>query len=432
MVELPWDDAKTRFEELAREFDEFTLTLDPDAKGALADAMEERVKAVNEFTSAVGMAIMDRPAATAAEQHRADEQLRDAPKPAEVRRAEAEARFMVMRAEQSIIPPVQAAAFAQRAQELRARREEALSDHTDASSVNAPNFVAVPPPLPQVANESRGVPTYGTGAPGTGTAAAPSNGSPASTAHGTGSASPLPSSTSPTGSLSSDPLSASDVGTETSADGLGGVGAGGVQQPMMQPMQGQPQAGAAGTAAPNPYGQQPGMLGGPGYTSPSAADAMRRNRNRKGDRDRDIATGLTGAAGFAAGAAGAAGAAAVDRGISVQGVTTKADTSGLGTQLSSANGKPPAGGAGGPVGGRMGGMMGPMMAGGLGSGSTGTSKERPDIKPGVRDSELHGLDPLRDAIPGGVVSRDTAEPEDETGTSNYFDIEEWKRKNGKE
>lgn len=428
MVELPWDDAKTRFEELAKKFDSFALTFNEGAKGALADAMEDRVKAVNEFTSAVAMAIMDRPAASAAAQHAADEVLRDAPKPAEVRKAEVEAAFMTLRAKQSIIPLPQAAAYEQKAQELRSRRDEAYEFHTDASSVNAPNFIASPPPMPELANNSRGVDGGGHGDSGTSGYPGGNGGQGAS---GGGSGAGAPGSGSVTGGsgsgggLGGGSVGDSEIGTETSADGLG-AGAGGMQQPMMgqQPMQGQPQAGAAG-ANPAAFGQQPGMLGS---TSPSAADAMRRNRDRKRDRDRDISTGLTGAAGGAAAVMGGAAASGVDRGVSVNGVNTKADTSGSAqTNLSGANGKPPGtGGAGGP-----GGMMrgGGMMGGPMGSGAQqANSKEKPDIKPGIKDAALHGYEPLKDAIPGGVIGSETAEPEDETGVDRFFDKEDWDRK----
>lgn len=432
MVELPWDDAKTRFEELAQKFDSFALTFNEGAKGALADAMEERVKAVNEFTSAVAMAIMDRPAASAAAQHAADEVLRDAPKPAEVRKAEVEAAFMTLRAKQSIIPLPQAAAYEQKAQELRSRREEAYEFHTDASSVNAPNFIATPPPLPELAGAADGSRGHGN----SGTSGYP-GGNGGQGASGGGSGAGAPGSGSVTGgsgsggSLGGGSVGDSEIGTETSSDGLG-AGAGGMQQPMMgqQPMQGQPQAGAAG-ANPAAFGQQPGMLGGPGYTSPSAADAMRRNRD-KDKRNHDLATGLTGAAGGAAAVMGGAAAAGVDRGVSVSGVNTKADTSGLGTNLSGANGPKPGSGTG--PGGMLGrapmGMVGPMA--GAGAGAGGTTKEKPDIKPGVKDAALHGTDELKDAVPGGLVGRDTAEPEDETGVDRFFDKEEWKRKNGKD
>lgn len=428
MVELPWDDAKTRFEELAKKFDSFALTFNEGAKGALADAMEDRVKAVNEFTSAVAMAIMDRPAASAAAQHAADEVLRDAPKPAEVRKAEVEAAFMTLRAKQSIIPLPQAAAYEQKAQELRSRREEAYEFHTDASSVNAPNFIATPPPMPELAGAadgSRGHGNSGTsGYPGGNGGQGASGGGSGAGAPGSGS---ITGGSGSGGGLGGGSVGDSEIGTETSADGLG-AGAGGMQQPMMgqQPMQGQPQAGSAG-ANPAAFGQQPGMLGS---TSPSAADAMRRNRDKDKKRNHDISTGLTGAAGGAAAVMGGAAAAGVDRGVSVNGVNTKADTSGSAqTNLTSANGKPPGtGGAGGP-----GGMMrgGGMMGGPMGSGAqggAGGSKEKPDIKPGVRDEKLHGYEPLKDAIPGGVIGSETAEPEDETGVDRFFDKEDWDRK----
>lgn len=428
MVELPWDDAKTRFEELAKKFDSFALTFNEGAKGALADAMEDRVKAVNEFTSAVAMAIMDRPAASAAAQHAADEVLRDAPKPAEVRKAEVEAAFMTLRAKQSIIPLPQAAAYEQKAQELRSRREAAYEFHTDASSVNAPNFIATPPPMPELANDQRGSRGHGnsgtSGYPGgNGGQGGHGAGGPGAGAPGSGS---VTGGSGSGGGLGGGSVGDSEIGTETSADGLGAT-PGGVQQPMMgqQPMQGQPQAGAAG-ANPAAFGQQHGMLGS---TSPSAADAMRRNRDKDKKRNHDISTGLTGAAGGAAAVmGGAAAAGGVDRGVSVNGVNTKADTSGLGTNLSGANGKPPGtGGAGGP-GGMMrgGGMMGGMP---MGSGAQqANSKEKPDIKPGIKDAALHGYEPLKDAIPGGVIGSETAEPEDETGVDRFFDKEDWDRK----
>ena len=433
MVELPWDDAKTEFEKLAAEFNDFTLELSAETKGVLGDALEEQAQKINEFTSAVGMAIQDRPAAAAGEQHSADEELRKAPSPREVARAEVEAKFMALRAQQSVVMPSQAAAFQQKAQEVREQREVALANHTDASSVNAPQFRADPPPLPVLAanNHSGGMGGqqgggYGAGAGGAGGPAGNSSspmtgGSPVSPMSGVGSGAG--------GGSLGDSVSDTEIGTKTSADGM--MGGSGMQQPMMggqQPMMpGQPQPGATGTGQPQGFGTgaPTGMLGGA-----TGSGGARRDKKR----DRDLPTDLTGAGAIGAigGATAAAAAAGVDRGASVTGVTTKADTSGgTGTNLSGAQGKPP--GGDGNKGGMLGrapmGMMGGMGGmGGAGAGGGSGPKEKPDIKQTVRDKDLHGLDSLDHAVGGGRIEGATSEHTDETGTDRFFDAEAWKNK----
>lgn len=442
MVELPLDDAASAYEGLAETFNDMRLSVGAGVdglEGAVADALQDNIEGLHRFTSQTAEVLAEL-AGTVRDQHRADEKLRDGSLPVrEIEELEEKAQTLERitnstRSGFSLNTSISVAArmAREKVEHEKHRRAVALGQHTTAAATHEPRL-RIDPPTPWAvsgtgitgrgAGEQYGgddqIPgNTGSGGAGGSSSVAPSGGGGSLPSAGTGS-----------GSAGSGSLDDSRVSTETSADGMsGGMGAAGMQPMMGQPMQApqQPQMPSmSGTGAAG----MPGMLGAtPGASGAAGA------RNRKRDRKDEPRTDLTGAgfvAGGIGGAAAGAAAGAVDRGISVQGVTTKADTSGVGTQLSGGQGGKPVGGN--PTGNMMrGGMMGPMMAGGLGSGASGTTRSRPDITQVIKDKELHGLDSLKDAVNGGIIGRDTAEPEDESGTSSYFDIEEWKRKNGKD
>lgn len=432
MVELPLDDAATAYEKVAQALEDIRWTMDiGDLKGKSAETMSATIESFNAFTSEASARLADH-VGNVQNQHGADEDLRDNPKPSEVRELEAQAERIEMLAKSSnglsTAPMIMAAQARAKADDARQRRDAAFARHTSSSSQNAPKLLVTPPALTGVSiasGEGGYAPSNGAGNDGTlSGVSGGSGGSGGSSMSGGSSSLPSASPGGSGGSLGESSLDASDVGTETSSDGM--MGAGGAQTPMMsQPQAAQAQqpqmpsmggTGAAGTP-------QSGMLGGAGSTTGTGA------RNRR-DRRYEPNTDLSGAgvvAGGVAGAAGTAGAAGIDRGASVAGVNTKADTSGLGTNLSGANGKP-GGGAAAPTGNMMrgGGMMGGMGA--MGSGAqSGGSKEKPDIKPLIKDRDLNGLDSLKDAIDGGIIGRNTSEAPDETGIDRFLDPDKIKK-----
>lgn len=431
MVELPLDDAATAYAKVAEKLANARWGMSISGlEGASADALEETIQGYNSFIDKSTEMITDQ-SGTVQNQHAADEDLRDNSLPLpEIEKLGKAAEGFERLAESSVGTP-NGAMFAARAKAARAkyedeqqRRESALGRHTTSASTNAPKLLKTPPPLITGGDQLAGLfggggyarsieqmGTQGAGAPGSGGGSSSGVGSPGGSSGGG-----LPS------SAGGGSVDASEVGTSTSSDGASGLlnpAAAGMmgtptqaqaQQPQMPSMGG---TGAGGN----------GMLGAvPGGTAGSAG-----SRNRKKDDKKDANTELTGAlaATFGAGAAGAvggAGAAGIDRGASVSGVNTKADTSGVGTNLTSANGKPPVGGN--PTGNMMGrgggGMVGGM--GGLGSGVSGTTaKERPDIKPLVKDRDLNGLESLERGVNGGIIGRDSAEAPDETGIDRFLD-----------
>lgn len=431
MVELPLDDAATRYRKIAEKIEDIRWTMDvSDLKGATSDQLNATIEGFNTFISTAADKLMDQ-ASTVTDQHGADEGLRDNSLPVkEIEALEEKAEKLERLTAQTVTKfsantgIAQAAVMARAEAEYeRQRRESALGRHTLSASTNAPKLLVTPPSLTGAGvgglfgsggtdshdGGSRVLPQTGGGSGGGGGGTgAGSAGLPSAASAGAGG-----------GSLGGSSVDATDIGTETSSDGLMGGGTGAAGQPMMgQPMQaqGQPQQPTMPSMAGTGAAGAGGMLG-----TANGAGARSRKRDRK-DEPRTDLSGAGFVAGGLGGAAAGAAAAGVDRGVSVSGVNTKADTSGLGTNLSGAGGKPGGGGAPTPNmmrGGMMGGM-GPMM-GGMGSGAQGTTKDRPDIKPLVKDRDLNGLDSLERGIDGGIIGRDTAEAPDETGIDRYLD-----------
>lgn len=434
MVELPLDDAATAYEKVAQALEDVRWTMDiSDLKGKSAETMSATIESFNAFTSEASARLADH-VGNVQNQHAADEDLRDNPKPSEVRELEAQAERIERLAKSSTglstAPMIMAAQARAKADDARQRRDAAFARHDSSSAQNAPKLLVMPPALTGVStawNDGYAPSNSGGGTDGHdgGSRVLPQTGGGSGSSMDSGSSSlPSASSGGSGGSLGGSSVDASDVGTETSSDGM--MGAGGAQTPMMsQPQAAQAQqpqmpsmGGTGATGTP-----QSGMLGGAGSTTGTGA------RNRR-DRRNEPNTDLSGAgvvAGGVAGAVGAAGAAGIDRGASVSGVNTKADTSGLGTNLSGASGKP-GGGAAAPTGNMMrgGGMMGGMGA--MGSGAQqANSKEKPDIKPLIKDRDLNGLDSLKDAIDGGIIGRSTSEAPDETGIDRFLDPDKIKK-----
>lgn len=424
MVELPLDDAASAYEKLAEELNgiRFSPTSD-DMEGLVADQLRADGEGFNTFTSRTADVLADLAKVVRA-QHEADERLRDNPAtPAAVEEAAKLAAAYELKSKYvTAMSPLDMARAVQAQkdyEEIKRQREAAINAHTNAAAAHAPKLNMDAPPISVYTSTVCSPYTPGSGDRHAGNEVVGGSQTGGSGGSGAGSAG-LPSAASPGaggGSLGGGSVDASDIGTETSSDGLMGGGTGAAGQPMMgQPMQaqGQPQQPTMPSMAGTGAAGAGGMLGTPG-------GAGARNRKRDKTEPRTDLSGAGFVAGGLGGAAAGAAAAGVDRGVSVSGVNTKADTSGLGTNLSGAGGKPGGGGAPTPNMMRGGGMMGGPMMGGMGSGAGGGTKAKPDIKPLIKDRDLHGLDSIKDAIPGGNIGRDTAKPEDLTGVDQFLD-----------
>lgn len=432
MVELPLDDAATRYEKLAEKVNDIRFGLDTsELDGAVAEALMASAVGLNEFTSRTAEILMEQANAVRV-QHAEDEQLRDAPKPADVRELEQNAQQLAVIARYSVNPTAVATAevAAQAAAEKRLEREIALSKHTSAAAANAPRMQMDPPSLMGVPGIGGG-PEHGSSWGGGINNINPKQSNPVTPdkiGHGGGTPDKIgpgggtPDKIGPGGGSISD----TDVGTTTSGDMMGSGApqqammgtpqAAGQQQPTMPSMSG---TGAQGAGTPS------GMLS----SNPSGLNSRNRKRDDKDRRDggMDLSSG---------GVVGAVpvGTGGVDRGISVSGVTTDKDTTGRAgmTNLSAAGSKPGGDGNNAPRGNMMrGGMMGGM--GGMGSGAnTPNVKSKADnpIVSALKDRYLHGFDSLREGVEGGMVGRNTAVAPTLDGTDQFLDDGKTKPNNG--
>lgn len=431
MVELPLDDAATRYEKLAEKVNDIRFGLDTsELDGAVAEALMASAVGLNEFTSRTAEILMEQANAVRV-QHAEDEQLRDAPKPSEVRELEQKAQQLAVIARYSVNPTAVATAevAAQAAAEKRLEREIALSKHTSASAANAPRLLMEPPSL------------SGIGAPGTGNSRTggdyrdggginnlnPQWSSPGTTdkiGHGgspdkIGPGGGTPDKIGPGGGS---PISDTGVNTETSSDMMG---SGTPQQQMM----GQPQAGAQQQPTTPTGAQGAGTPAGGNMLSSNPSGLNSRNRKRDDkDEKRDASLDLS-----SGGVVGAVpvGMGGVDRGISVSGVTTDKDTTGrVGQTNLSAGGAKPGDGGNAPRGNMMRGGMTPM--GGMGSGAQGQSvKREPNpIMSALKDRYLHGFDSIKEGVEGGMVGRTTADTPTLDGTDQFLDDGKTKPNNG--
>ena len=422
MVELPLDDAATRYEKLAEKVNDIRFGLDTsELDGAVAEALMASAVGLNEFTSRTAEILMEQANAVRV-QHAEDEALRDAPKPSEVRELEQKAQQLAVIARYSVNPTAVAMAetAARAAAEKRLEREIALSKHTSAAATNAPRLLMEPPSL------------SGIGAPGTGNSR---TGGDYRDGGGINNLNPQWSSPGTTDKIGTggggdkigpggggdklgpgggSPISDTGVNTETSSDMMG---SGAPQQAMM----GQPQAGAQQQPTTPAGAQGAGTpAGGNMLSNNSAANAA---RNRRRDDKRDGSMDLS--SGGVVGAVPMGGPGGVDRGVSLSGVTTDKDTTGrVGQTNLSAGGAKPGDGGNAPRGNMMrGGMMGGM--GGMGSGAQGgtnvKSKADNPIMSALKDRYLHGFDSIREGVEGGMVGRETADTPTLDGTDRFLD-----------
>lgn len=214
-------------------------------------------------------------------------------------------------------------------------------------------------------------------------------------------------------SLGGDDEAGTPGDTELSSDGSQTPQQSMMNQPQAQQAQQQPQASAQpqmSGASPQQQQQQPQSNKSappnmPSYQGPRESGLKKDGKDPLAFlNDRKVNTNVS----------GSASPFLNDRGTSVTGVTSKADTSGMNSPSVTTSGAQPGSGdqRGNQTGGRMGGMggMGGMMGGGMGGaqGAGAGSKEKPEIF--TQDKDLLGKESLDQAIEGGMIGRDTSAP----------------------
>lgn len=379
-------------------------SISPDAEGAVANAINAGYD--NDAADLRAIADAAREAARVAwGQVPADAKFAAAPTPADV----AEAYQAAQDAETKGHGAKAVAEARAHADALATEREDAKAEHAGVCRRTTAAFQAIKIAEVPMVHVPTPIVAYDTGGQDRPNGAPGGNGSPSDgNLNGrNGSPSDNSPSTSSSGRSSSDsPLSDSDAGTALSADGSGVPMAG--QQLAGQPQQQMmPQQGGAGQPQMAPMAQTGATptAGAGRLTDPAAlakAAAARNKKRNDGSAQPPSMAPMAFGSGNGTGTSGP-----IDRGSSINGTTTRADTSGTvktalsGATLPTGTGQQPAMMRGG---GMMGGMGGAGAGGAGGSGGSGGTKERPSILDANRPDEVE----RSDSVQSGTLSRETA------------------------
>lgn len=379
-VTTPFKGAGESYEDLSSSLSSFALALGQQGstgQGAAADTLTQRVEGY------VGsLALMSTGASTVSDecatQANADTTLMQAPKVGDVEDAKEALTEASDALREGTGTPEDVDAAREHYVDLKSRHDAAVEAHAEETGGTAfpeTKFPEIAPSTPAAASAQ----TPGASGPSAAPASSGSSGTGSS-----GSGSDL---------AAGDTELSSDTGAATASPQLAQMPqqqpTATPPQPQMQPMQSMPPTTPPTGANTGPYeGKRDTAAAARGLTNSFSAPRL----------DTSIGTSTS----------GASGPSPVDRGSSINGVTTRGDVSGASTTaLSSSTAGQPGSGAAAQQGMGRGGMGGMPMGGmGGGGGGQGINKERPVIL--TSDPELLGTEDQELSVEGGVLGRDTA------------------------